>query len=95
MSENALIGRPTQEPSKLLVTAPAGMSRCALFALAGVTNPLYLVGDKPLIYKGFWRKGWDSNPRGPLRALAVFKTAALNHSATLPGDRTQAISAGS
>jgi hypothetical protein len=31
-----------------------------------------------------WRKGWDSNPRGPLRALAVFKTAALNHSATLP-----------
>jgi hypothetical protein len=32
----------------------------------------------------FWRKGWDSNPRGTLRPLAVFKTAALNHSATLP-----------
>ncbi len=66
-----------------------------VFVLAGVTNPLYLVGDKSLIYKSFWRKGWDSNPRGPLRALAVFKTAALNHSATLPGDGTQAISAGS
>jgi hypothetical protein len=32
----------------------------------------------------FWRKGWDSNPRGNSRPLAVFKTAALNHSATLP-----------
>jgi site-specific DNA recombinase len=31
-----------------------------------------------------WRKGWDSNPRGASRPLAVFKTAALNHSATLP-----------
>ena len=32
----------------------------------------------------FWRKGWDSNPRGSVNPLAVFKTAALNHSATLP-----------
>src|SRR6476619_5071774 len=31
-----------------------------------------------------WRKGWDSNPRGSVNPLAVFKTAALNHSATLP-----------
>src|SRR5258708_1505682 len=31
-----------------------------------------------------WRKGWDSNPRGSANPLAVFKTAALNHSATLP-----------
>ena len=30
------------------------------------------------------RKGWDSNPRGSVNPLAVFKTAALNHSATLP-----------
>src|SRR3974390_1376147 len=33
----------------------------------------------------FWRKGWDSNPRGSANPLAVFKTAALNRSATLPG----------
>jgi hypothetical protein len=32
-----------------------------------------------------WRKGWDSNPRGSVNPLAIFKTAALNHSATLPG----------
>ena len=38
----------------------------------------------PLKYLALWRKGWDSNPRGTLRPLAVFKTAALNHSATLP-----------
>jgi hypothetical protein len=31
-----------------------------------------------------WRKGWDSNPRGSVNPLAVFKTAALNRSATLP-----------
>src|ERR1700682_2646101 len=34
-----------------------------------------------------WRKGWDSNPRGSVNPLAVFKTAALNHSATLPSRR--------
>jgi hypothetical protein len=39
-----------------------------------------------------WRKGWDSNPRGPSRALAVFKTAALNHSATLPIEEFQSVS---
>jgi hypothetical protein len=33
---------------------------------------------------GRWRKGWDSNPRGTSQPLAVFKTAALNRSATLP-----------
>jgi hypothetical protein len=32
-----------------------------------------------------WRKGWDSNPRGSVNPLPVFKTGALNHSATLPG----------
>src|SRR3974377_2253577 len=32
----------------------------------------------------FWRKGWDSNPRGSVNPLAVFKTAALNRSAALP-----------
>ena len=31
-----------------------------------------------------WRNGWDSNPRGSANPLAVFKTAAFNHSATLP-----------
>ena len=31
-----------------------------------------------------WRKGWDSNPRDELPRLPVFKTGALNHSATLP-----------
>ena len=31
-----------------------------------------------------WRKGWDSNPRGSVNPLPVFKTGALNHSATLP-----------
>jgi hypothetical protein len=31
-----------------------------------------------------WRKGWDSNPRGSVNSLAVFKTAAFNRSATLP-----------
>src|SRR5207344_2714195 len=29
-----------------------------------------------------WRRGWDSNPRG--FRPAVFKTAAINHSATSP-----------
>jgi hypothetical protein len=41
-----------------------------------------------------WRKGRDSNPRGPSRALAVFKTAALNHSATLPAVEITSISSG-
>jgi hypothetical protein len=36
-----------------------------------------------------WRKGWDSNPRGSANPLAVFKTAALNHSATLPNEEDQ------
>jgi hypothetical protein len=40
----------------------------------------------------FWRKGWDSNPRGSVNPLAVFKTAALNHSATLPNRQDQAVS---
>ena len=31
-----------------------------------------------------WRRGWDSNPRGRFHALAVFKTAAFNRSATSP-----------
>ena len=31
-----------------------------------------------------WRKGWDSNPRESFRPLPVFKTGALNRSATLP-----------
>ena len=35
-----------------------------------------------------WRRGWDSNPRGPGRVLAVFKTAALSHSATPPHKHT-------
>jgi hypothetical protein len=35
-------------------------------------------------FMAIWRKGWDSNPRGSVNPLAVFKTAALNHSATLP-----------
>ena len=30
-----------------------------------------------------WRRGWDSNPRGS--RLVVFKTTALNRSATSPG----------
>src|SRR4029079_5841838 len=30
-----------------------------------------------------WRKGWDSTPRGSVNPLPVFKTGALNHSATL------------
>jgi hypothetical protein len=30
------------------------------------------------------RRGWDSNPRGRSRGLAVFKTAPLNHSGTPP-----------
>ena len=38
-----------------------------------------------------WRKGWDSNPRGSVNPLAVFKTAALSHSATLPNRPDRAI----
>jgi murein endopeptidase len=34
-----------------------------------------------------WRKGWDSNPRGSVTPLPVFKTGALNRSATLPTRR--------
>ncbi len=37
----------------------------------------------------FWRKGWDSNPRGTFLPLPVFKTGALNHSATLPKQENQ------
>src|SRR3977135_3416298 len=36
-----------------------------------------------------WRKGWDSNPRGSVNPLPVFKTGALNHSATLPSEANQ------
>jgi hypothetical protein len=39
-----------------------------------------------------WRKGWDSNPRGSVNPLAVFKTAALNRSATLPNQCCRACS---
>src|SRR3989337_2833026 len=39
-----------------------------------------------------WRRGWDSNPRG--FRPAVFKTAAINHSATSPGQRIAAGPAG-
>jgi hypothetical protein len=31
-----------------------------------------------------WRRGWDSNPRSRLLRIAVFETAAFNHSATSP-----------
>src|SRR5439155_6385886 len=48
-------------------------------------------GDQERSGTGNWRKGWDSNPRGPSRALAVFKTAALNHSATLPHQEFQSV----
>jgi hypothetical protein len=43
-----------------------------------------LVNDSERQRTSRWRKGWDSNPRGSVNPLAVFKTAALNHSATLP-----------
>ena len=33
---------------------------------------------------GVWRRGRDSNPRRPLPAWAVFKTAPFNHSGTPP-----------
>ena len=33
----------------------------------------------------FWRREWDSNPRYRSRDMAVFKTAAFNHSAISPG----------
>src|ERR1700704_905915 len=46
-------------------------------------NCAYLNGGEWLRMK-YWRKGWDSNPRGSVNPLAVFKTAALSHSATLP-----------
>src|SRR5262249_30578550 len=39
------------------------------------------------------RKGWDSNPRGSVNPLAVFKTAALNHSATLPSNKFRRLQA--
>jgi hypothetical protein len=31
------------------------------------------------------RRGWDSNPRAPLRGPTVFETAPFNHSGTPPG----------
>ncbi len=34
-------------------------------------------------FEFIWRRGWDSNPRN-LAAPAVFKTAAIDHSATSP-----------
>ena len=42
------------------------------------------IAEKRNHFSKIWRKGWDSNPRGSVNPLAVFKTAALNHSATLP-----------
>ena len=39
-------------------------------------------GAEPAI--GVWRRGRDSNPRRPLPAWAVFKTAPFNHSGTPP-----------
>lgn len=33
------------------------------------------------------RREWDSNPRGPLRDLAIFKTAAFDRSAIPPDVR--------
>jgi hypothetical protein len=37
-----------------------------------------------ILLRGRLAEGWDSNPQRPSRAPAVFKTPALNHSATLP-----------
>src|SRR5262249_49539725 len=45
-------------------------------------------------YNYLWRKGRDSNPRGSVNPLAVFKTAALNHSATLPRRSAPAVAKG-
>lgn len=36
-----------------------------------------------VVQENKWRKGWDSNPRS-LAGSPVFKTGALNRSATLP-----------
>lgn len=36
------------------------------------------------MHVGGWRRGGDSNPRTPSLGLTVFKTAAINHSATSP-----------
>ena len=38
-----------------------------------------------------WRRGWDSNPRNRVNGSTVFKTAALNHSATPPSDRSSCV----
>jgi hypothetical protein len=43
-----------------------------------------ITGDDPgyaitLNSKGDQRRVWDSNPRGRVNALAIFKTAAIGH----------------
>ena len=31
-----------------------------------------------------WRRGWDSNPRTPVKMLLEFQSSAFDHSATSP-----------
>jgi hypothetical protein len=60
-----------------------------------------IIPQKPLIYKRFWTE-WDAagkvsggrggiRTHGTLAGTPVFKTGALNHSATLPLLRHQAL----
>jgi hypothetical protein len=49
---------------------------------------------KSSYFNAIWRKGWDSNPRDPAKGLPVFKTGALNRSATLPSLQHQTLSDG-
>src|SRR6185437_3034135 len=48
-------------------------------AVGGARNPY-----REAALRAFKRRGWDSNPRAPVTALAVFKTAPFDRSGTPP-----------
>ena len=72
--------------------APSAHRAGLLLEVSSATRRLLWRGSTASRQTGRERKGWDSNPRGSVNPLAVFKTAALNHSATLPYQQDQSVS---
>jgi hypothetical protein len=94
LSNRSRGGRPPRPCRRPRAQAPSRPSRSGSSCARPPNRGTY--GPKSTVFRrmandreSFWRKGWDSNPRGSVNPLAVFKTAALNHSATLPYQEDQ------
>src|SRR5580765_2248632 len=67
--------------------------RCSLPGLAGFTTGRREETDASHHNPNrAWRRGWDSNPRTPVKMLLEFQSSAFDRSATSPINRLQCIS---